>query len=239
MGEHWFELATPNHFWMIRRFEVFKKLCGGRMTKDLSCCEIGCGNGVLQAQIESEFGIAVDGFDLHLGALQRNISSRGRLYYYDVLETVEEFKHRYDLILLFDVIEHIERDVEFLIACRYHLRPGGAIVIHVPARRELFSRYDSAAGHVRRYTLKHLEHLAGLVNMRVTQRTYWGLPFYPLLLARKLLVKGGSDSAVLRAGFSPKAAAMNFLLLWLSRAELIPQRMLGTSILATFENLPS
>ena len=32
---------------------------------------------------------------------------------------------------------------------------------------------------------------------------------------------------------------MNFLLLWLSRAELIPQRMLGTSILATFENLRS
>jgi len=236
MGEQWFELATPNHFWMVRRFEVFKKLCGGRMAKELSCCEIGCGNGVLQAQIESEYGIGVDGFDLHLGALQQNISSRGRLYYYDVLETLEEFKHRYDLILLFDVIEHIEREVEFLTACQFHLRPGGRIVIHVPARRELFARYDRAAGHVRRYTLEQLEHLAGLVNMRMTQRTYWGLPFYPLLLARKLLVRSGSDSDVLRAGFSSKAAAINSLLLWLSRAELVPQRTLGTSILATFEN---
>ncbi len=236
MGEHWFELATPEHFWMVRRFEILKKLCGARLKTNPRCCEIGCGNGVLQAQIEAEYGIAVDGFDLHLGALEQNISSKGHLYYYDVLEENLEFKHRYDTIFLFDVIEHIGEEVEFLRACQFHLHPAGAIIIHVPARPELFSRYDVAAGHVRRYTLKQLERLAGLVNMRVAERTYWGFPLYPLLLARKFLVRRGSDSSVLRAGFSPKAEAVNSLLLWLSRAELIPQRVLGTSVLAVFEN---
>jgi hypothetical protein len=113
------------------------------------------------------------------------------------------------------------------------------IIINVPARRELFSRYDRAAGHVRRYTLKHLERVASRVDMRVVKSTYWGLPFYPLLLARKLLVSRGSDSNVLRAGFSAKSAAINSLLLRLSQAEVIPQRLLGTSILAVFEHLSS
>jgi hypothetical protein len=237
MGEEWFSLATPHHFWMVRRFEVLKKMCGARLRRSRRCCEVGCGNGVLQAQIEGEYGIAVDGFDLHLGALEQNISSRGQLFYYNVLEQNPEFQHRYDTILLFDVIEHIEQEVEFLRACQFHLHSAGAIIIHVPARRELLSRYDAAAGHVRRYTLGQLEHLAGLVNMRVTERTYWGSPLYPLLLARKFLVRRGSDSSVLRAGFSPKAAAVNSLLLGMARAELIPQRIIGTSVLAVLENL--
>jgi SAM-dependent methyltransferase len=237
MGEEWFALATPCHFWMVRRFEVLKTLCCARLNTHPRCCEIGCGNGVLQAQIEAEYGIAVDGFDLHLGALEQNISSQGQLYYYDVREENPEFQHRYDAIFLFDVIEHIEQEVEFLRSCRFHLHPAGAIIIHVPARRELFSKYDLAAGHVRRYTLKRLERLAGLVNMRVAERTYWGFPLYPLLLARKFLVRRGSDSSVLRAGFSPTTGVVNSLLLWLARAEFIPQRMLGTSILAVFENV--
>jgi hypothetical protein len=237
MGEDWFAMATPRHFWMIRRFEVLKKLCRARLNKNPRCCEIGCGNGVLQAQIEGEYGLAVDGFDLHLGALEQNISSQGQLYYYDILEENPEFRHRYETIFLFDVIEHIEGEVKFLQACRFHLHPAGAMIIHVPARRELFSQYDVAAGHVRRYTLKQLERLAGLVNMRMTQHSYWGFPLYPLLLARKLLVRRGSDSSVLRAGFSPKTGAVNSLLLGLSRAEIIPQSILGTSILAVFENV--
>ena len=239
MGEDWFALATSRHFWMVRRFEVLKKLCHARLNTRPRCCEIGCGNGVLQSQIEAEYGMAVDGFDLHLGALEQNISSKGQLYYYDVLEENPEFRHRYDAIFLFDVIEHIKEEVEFLRACQFHLHPAGTIVIHVPARRELFSQYDVAAGHVRRYAPKQLEHLAGLVNMRVAALTYWGLPLYPLLLARKFLVRRGPDSSVLRAGFSPKAEAINSLLLLLSRAEFIPQRMLGTSILSVFENVPS
>lgn len=237
MGEEWFDLATPRHFWMIRRFEVLKKLCGDRLKRSTRCCEIGCGHGVLQAQIEFEYGIAVDGFDLHLGALKQNTSSRSRLYYYDIREKMAEFKHHYDLLLLFDVIEHIEQDVEFLRACQFHLQHAGAIIINVPARRELFSRYDTAAGHVRRYTLSHVKNLARRIDMRLAECTYWGFPFYPLLLARKFLVRRSSDSSIIRAGMSPKTTAINSLLLWISRAEFIPQRLFGTSILAVFENL--
>lgn len=239
MGGEWFDLATPEHFWMARRFEVLRKLCGHRLTGKIQCGEIGCGNGVLQSQIEAEYGLAVDGFDLHRGALEQNISSRGQLHYYDISERHPEFQHRYDVLFVFDVIEHVTGEDEFLQACRFHLRPGGALLINVPARPELFSTYDVAAGHVRRYTLKQLRDLAGRTAMRLAEHTYWGLPYYPLLLARKMMQKRGSSASVLRAGFSPRAKAINTMLLWLARAEPIPQRALGTSLLAVFQNADS
>jgi SAM-dependent methyltransferase len=236
MGEEWFEMATPGHFWMTRRFEVLRKLSGHRLRGQPRCAEIGCGNGVLQAQAESAFNLAVDGFDLHRGALERNLATRGQLHYYDITERQPEFRQAYDVLFLFDVLEHIEDEDEFIAACRFHLRPGGALLINVPARRELFSAYDLAAGHVRRYTPRSLRQVAARTGMRMAECTYWGLPLYPLLWLRRFLVRPGNDARVLQAGFSPRTSALNTVLSWLARAEPVPQRFLGTSILAVFEN---
>lgn len=236
MGEEWFDMATPGHFWMARRFEVLRRLCGHRLRGDLRCGEIGCGNGVLQAQVEAAFGLAVDGFDLHRGALERNLATRGRLHYYDITERRPELRQTYDVLFLFDVLEHIQSEDEFIEACRFHLQPGGVLLINVPARRELFSAYDRAAGHVRRYTLAGLREVARRTGMRLAEGTYWGLPFYPLLWLRRFLVRPGADARVLRAGFSSRTPTLNTLLLWCSRIEPLPQRCLGTSILAVLEN---
>src|SRR6478672_6951732 len=64
MGESWFEIVNLDHFWMIRRFEVLRKLARPVLDPKLSHCEIGCGTGLLQRQLELETGLKVDGFDL-------------------------------------------------------------------------------------------------------------------------------------------------------------------------------
>jgi 2-polyprenyl-3-methyl-5-hydroxy-6-metoxy-1,4-benzoquinol methylase len=62
----------------------------------------------------------------------------------------------YDLILYIDVVEHIEDDAADLErACR-HLKPGGALAIIVPAFQGLYSPFDRAVGHYRRYSKKRL-----------------------------------------------------------------------------------
>ena len=53
----------------------------------------------------------------------------------------------YDLLLLMDVIEHVEDDLEFIRVSLEHLKPGGIIAINVPAHMKLYSRYDEVAGH--------------------------------------------------------------------------------------------
>jgi SAM-dependent methyltransferase len=58
----------------------------------------------------------------------------------------------FDSILYIDVLEHIENDREELNTAASHLRPGGYLVVLSPAHQSLFSPFDEAIGHFRRYT---------------------------------------------------------------------------------------
>jgi len=63
---------------------------------------------------------------------------------------------KFDTILYIDVIEHIEDDYTELIETTKHLKPGGHLIILVPANQYLFNEFDKAIGHYRRYTKKKL-----------------------------------------------------------------------------------
>lgn len=58
----------------------------------------------------------------------------------------------FDCILYIDVLEHIEDDRDELERAAAHLLPGGRILVLAPAHPFLYSPFDSAVGHVRRYT---------------------------------------------------------------------------------------
>jgi SAM-dependent methyltransferase len=58
----------------------------------------------------------------------------------------------FDAVLYIDVLEHIEDDLSELRRTAAHLRPGGVLVILVPAHPSLYSAFDAAVGHYRRYT---------------------------------------------------------------------------------------
>jgi SAM-dependent methyltransferase len=61
-------------------------------------------------------------------------------------------EQRFDTILYIDVLEHIEDDVGEMKQARARLKPGGRVVILVPAHQWLFSALDAAIGHFRRYS---------------------------------------------------------------------------------------
>lgn len=65
-------------------------------------------------------------------------------------------EERFDTIIYIDVIEHIEKDVEEMQMASKHLNAGGHIIILSPAFQFLFSPFDKAIGHFRRYRKKDL-----------------------------------------------------------------------------------
>lgn len=67
---------------------------------------------------------------------------------------------RFDTILYIDVLEHIEHDRAELVRASHHLRPGGHLVVLSPAHPWLFSAFDRAIGHHRRYTAATLRAIA-------------------------------------------------------------------------------
>jgi 2-polyprenyl-3-methyl-5-hydroxy-6-metoxy-1,4-benzoquinol methylase len=66
----------------------------------------------------------------------------------------------FDTILYIDVLEHIEHDRAELDAAASHLRPGGHLILLSPAHQSLFSPFDAAIGHFRRYTVSMLREIS-------------------------------------------------------------------------------
>jgi cyclopropane fatty-acyl-phospholipid synthase-like methyltransferase len=233
MADRWFEIATIDHFWVRRRFEVLQRLAGALISGSDEMAEIGCGHGLLQRQIEDRYGREVCGFDLNEYALKQNISRRSTVCCYDIFQRAPELRQKFDVIFLFDVLEHIGEEDAFLSAVSFHLAPKGRMIVNIPAGKWAFSSYDKAAGHVRRYSVGMLKQTTSRNHLEIEKCSYWGFPLIPTLMLRKLWLIGSHDqSKVITTGFDSRFTVLNKTLWILSKCEMVPQRLLGTSLMA-------
>jgi SAM-dependent methyltransferase len=234
MADEWFQFATADHFWMQWRHRVLLRAVKRAGVPVRHAFEIGCGHGVARDMLERDLGIAVDGCDLNRTALEMAQPGKGRLFVYDIIDQEPSMLGHYDVVFLLDVIEHIQDDTSFLVAALRHLRPGGLLVVNVPASRLLFSDYDRAAGHVRRYAKGSLVSLLRRCGVETQSIQSWGLLMVPLLFGRKALLRKGKTAGAIRAGFVPPNGISRLLLHGLKNIELaLPFPMpFGTSILA-------
>lgn len=81
-----------------------------------------------------------------------------------------------DAVLYVNVLEHIEEDVAELELCHSRLRPGGALLVFVPALQALFSEYDRKVGHFRRYAMPELRRKVESSGFRVLKLRYFDMP---------------------------------------------------------------
>ncbi len=236
MADRWFEIAAIDHFWIRRRFDVLRRLAGGLISGAREMAEIGCGHGLLQRQIEEAYGREVTGFDLNEYALRQNLSRISKVCCYDIYQEDAALRERFDLIFLFDVLEHVADEDRFFKALMFHLAPAGKVVVNVPAGTWAYSTYDQAAGHVRRYSIRKLQAAPGRSDLEVTDWSYWGFPLVPALALRKLWLMGRHDQKkIISAGFDSRTSAINKTLGFVARCEPIPQTLLGTSLMAVFK----
>ena len=236
MADHWFEISSTDHFWVRRRFAVLQRLAGHRISSAREAAEFGCGHGLLQRQIEDAYGKSVWGFDLNESALKQSVSRRSKLSCYDIFQRDGALRERFDLIFLFDVLEHISDESGFLQALLFHLASGGSLVVNVPAGQWAYSSYDHAAGHVRRYSIRTLQSVMAATGLAVREWTYWGLPLVPSLLVRRFWLMGKhNESDIISAGFDSRSNSINRTMAFLSRLEWLPQKLLGTSLMAVLK----
>jgi len=104
---------------------------------------------------------------------------------------------QFDVITAFDVLEHIEQDVESLSALATRLAPNGRLYVTVPAFAWLWSKHDELHHHCRRYTRKLLVARLQEAGLRPVQVTYFNtLLFFPIVITRlikRFVSDDGSD----------------------------------------------
>jgi 2-polyprenyl-3-methyl-5-hydroxy-6-metoxy-1,4-benzoquinol methylase len=81
----------------------------------------------------------------------------------------------FDSIFALNVVEHIKDDQLAITNCRKLLKPGGRMVILVPAYQGLFNEFDKALEHYRRYNRNSLESLFQTAEMEITRSQYFNL----------------------------------------------------------------
>ncbi len=100
----------------------------------------------------------------------------------------------YDLMVSFDVLEHIEED--YLAAAEMFrvLRPGGTALIAVPSDMALWSAHDVAGGHVRRYSRQTLTELIEKAGFRIDRLWSWNVLLRPVVAVRRKSTTGSDVS---------------------------------------------
>jgi len=99
------------------------------------------------------------------------------------------------LLLMMDVLEHVDDDTGLLREYTDRMAPGGRVLITVPAFQFLWSGHDVFLEHRRRYTLSRIENVARRADLRVLKGRYFFGALFPLVAAIRM-----RDRVQLRAG---------------------------------------
>jgi SAM-dependent methyltransferase len=233
MSDDWYEIATADHFWTHSRFNVFCRILPKNYEWE-DVLDVGCGEGVVCEQIEKKFHVEVSGCDLNEKALEQAPSRRLPYYFYNIHEKKEDFHEKYQSIILFDVLEHIEDPIAFLKSVLFHQKEDGFLFVNVPVMQQFYSDYDKTIGHIKRYSRAALESELNAAGYQLERYVYWGISLLPLLLVRTLMLRISPSKDVVRLGFQPPHPIINRALKWLMHVEgLLPFSFpLGTSLMA-------
>jgi len=124
-----------------------------------------------------------------------------------------------DLVLLMDVLEHVDDDLGLLKSYVDKVPSGSRFLMTVPAFQFMWSGHDDFLEHKRRYTLTQFETLAGNAGLQVERGAYYFAAVFPLALASRL-IPGGARGSAPRSQLKKHRPLVNALLKTLCNLEL-------------------
>lgn len=142
------------------------------------------------------------------------------------LETITSDDEKYDVIYTLNVLEHIKNDQEASEQLASLLRPGGKLVVYVPAFEVLFTSMDVKVEHFRRYRRKELNRILSNAGLEIVESRYCDPVGFVATLAYKIM--GRADGTI-----SPSALKFYDRALFpFSRAlQVITGRLFGKNVL--------
>ena len=242
MNKIWTESAEKNHFWILWRFKfLIKELREKKiyLSKKLKIMDLGCGNGILSNQIETYRSAKIDRVDSSKKMLKKNKKVKGKLICYNISKKNKILKNRYNIIFLFDVLEHIKDDKKFLLDVLYHIKPGGFLVLNVPSLQLFYSKYDVAVGHVRRYNKATFLKTSKIPGANIVSIKYWGFLLVPVLALRKFFLIFYNQKKydnIVKHGWKTNSM-INYLMKTIMKIELSLFRnlIIGTSLMTIIQ----
>ena len=178
-------------YWHRARREILHKLLMSCYTKSPSSArllDVGCGMGYeldfFQKRLQKTEML---GMDISLGAVKFGKENYKGYWCQGSATQVPFNSQAFDILMCLDVLEHLEDDKAILRECNRVCKPGGLLVVSVPACKFLWSAFDDLVSHKRRYYKNELADKLKEANFEIQRISYAFFTFLPILfLARGL-----------------------------------------------------
>lgn len=183
---------TPDNFWFKAKYKLIKLLmeknCTANNKEPLKILSIGTGTGD-DLKILKQFGnnYVTDILPEALAIVPDDVCFEKRIADACALPYEENF---FDIVVSFDVFEHIEKDQKAVSEVYRVLKKGGTLVYSVPAGPGLFSSHDVALEHFRRYDKKMVKNLFS--NFDQVKLYSWNTLLYPLIALSRIKNKNAA-----------------------------------------------
>ncbi len=178
--------VESTHWWYAGKRALFKRLLRDRLSRaPLRILDTGCGTGAVAVDFGAYGRVcACDrSRDALAFARTRGVTT---IVASDAAE-VPFAAECFDLVLAFDVIEHVDDDLRMLTDLMRVTRRGGAIAIHVPAWPSLWSHHDEVLEHKRRYTRRGLRALIEAAGLELEYLGWTSASIFLPAVAMRLL----------------------------------------------------
>jgi hypothetical protein len=169
------QAGTPiRHPWETARVEAIKSIVGRLPLREPRVLELGCGDAFVLGELQRSmpFGESI-AYDLHMNdELLRELTVA--LPSVRFLRNLGDLSEKEaDLVLLLDVLEHIEEPASYLReVVADHLAAGAWVVVTVPAFQALFSQHDHRLRHFRRYSRAQIAEVVATAGLEVVDSGY-------------------------------------------------------------------
>lgn len=207
-----------HYWWFVSRRELVDALVRQLpLSPKAVILDVGCGTGATAAQLQ-KYGmvIAVDIAPLALSwSRQRGLNNL-------LLAAAERLPIAHesaDVVVATDILEHLDDDVAVLKEFYRTLKPGGYVVVTVPAYSILWSEHDLALMHRRRYVARTLAQRCRSTGFEIVRLTYALFFLFPLALAMRLLKRRPPPGKEPEAQLPPLPEWLNRFLIRFQRIE--------------------
>lgn len=178
------------HWWYVARRQILSEAITRLVRPQKPCriLEIGCGTGHNFAML-GRFG-EIDAIEVDDTARALASERLGRPVGSAPLPDLEGVPNEgYDLIALLDVLEHIEDDRAALASIGTKLKPGGSILVTVPANEWMWSAHDTVHHHFRRYNPESLSRVVSDAGLVLDFSSHFNSILFPLAAAARVAGK--------------------------------------------------
>ncbi|MBE9005134.1 class I SAM-dependent methyltransferase [Fortiea sp. LEGE XX443] len=180
--------VEDRHWWFVGRRRIVEQvICQLNLPKNAQILEAGCGTGGNLTML-ARYG-QVSAMELDETACQLANERLVTTVKLGSLPDKIPFTSQYDLIVILDVLEHLDDDLAALQALSARLNPNSWLLITVPAYQFLWSYHDEINHHKRRYTLKNLKRVVRQAGYTVRCGSYFNTWLFPLVAGVRLLKK--------------------------------------------------